>query len=751
MKKMSIFKKVSALVMALVLVYSMPSVAGLAEVAAAGSVKSVSVTNLPAKTLTLKKGKAKVLKVKVNATKGASTKFTYKTSNKKIVTVKSAKGGVKVTAKAAGTANVTITSKANKKKSVVIKVTVGTPVSKLKVNKTKSNVLKNGTLNLKVTVSPSSASNKKVVWSTSNKSIATVSSKGVVKGKKVGTATITGVAADGSGKKVTCKVTVKKANKVNKFEILNSYTARLTLDSPQKLSSSKFSLKKKAYKNGKYIKDMKIFYVESEDNQVYDIGFESHVNINDYVQLTVKGVKGAAKKVVKEDLYNRKDYKIVDTYTYEAKTGEYLSRSLSGTYMHGYTKVTVKKLPKGIKYNSEENRFYGTPTKAGKTTSTCTLKDEQGNKKTVKIVWVIGSSSKMYGTMEAGYYLVNKEKPVYVSMPIYVSGGSGQYTYKIVSDGGLKLDVYDDGVHGQVTKAKTYTIKVKVTDANNSSRSVIVSNKLYVKNGKTVSLTLKDRDGKAINNYMYIYLENNNLKDKYCQYAESYTSDAKGVQKFLVTSGTYQIVVERDNFTKITEKKISGSSSVSVKLPVNTITLKYSGGNSKLDHLEWYDESGEHVGYGSKLILKNGSYKLTAEVKEGFTVVKYTVSFKVSGKNMSKSVKRTSKTPTYIYLNNPLVKPLKYQETYFKFTPAESGTYIFTSSTQSYMDTYGTLYDVNGGLLAQNDDGADNGNFRIEHYCQAGQTYVLGARTYYSSTNTGNATISVTKVVESTE
>jgi uncharacterized protein YjdB len=94
-----------------------------------GKIKSIKVTNLPAKTLTLKKGKSKTLKFKVTKSGKISKALAYKTSNKKIVTV-SKKG--KVTAKKKGKANVTAYTKANKKKKVVITVTVGTPVTKIK-------------------------------------------------------------------------------------------------------------------------------------------------------------------------------------------------------------------------------------------------------------------------------------------------------------------------------------------------------------------------------------------------------------------------------------------------------------------------------------------------------------------------------------------------------------------------------------------------------------------------------------------
>jgi len=65
----------------------------------------------------------------------------------------------------------------------------------------------NGTYYLFPTVSPSDATNKKVTWSSSNTSVATVASDGKVTGKSAGSATITATTEDG-GKKATCFVTV---------------------------------------------------------------------------------------------------------------------------------------------------------------------------------------------------------------------------------------------------------------------------------------------------------------------------------------------------------------------------------------------------------------------------------------------------------------------------------------------------------------------------------------------------------------
>lgn len=192
---------------------------------------SAADTGLNKTKLALTVGQTSTLKVT-----GASTGVKWSSSNTKVATV--SKTG-KVKAKKAGTA--TITATVNKQK-YTCKVTVSKKtvlVSKVKLNKSKVTIYKGKTYKLKATVSPSKAANKKVSWTSSNPDIATVSSSGTVTAKKNGTVTITATAKDGSGKKRTCKVTVKtktvKAKKVslNKTKLTlslgNTYTLKATV------------------------------------------------------------------------------------------------------------------------------------------------------------------------------------------------------------------------------------------------------------------------------------------------------------------------------------------------------------------------------------------------------------------------------------------------------------------------------------------------------------------------------------------
>ena len=122
---------------------------------------------------------------------GTKKKVTWSSSNKKVAKV-SKKG--KVTAVKKGTA--TITAKVGGKK-YKCKVTVKNPT----ISKTAATIDYGKTVTLKVSNAAGT-----VKWSSSNTTVATVSSKGVVTGKGAGTATITALA---SGIKLTCKVTVK--------------------------------------------------------------------------------------------------------------------------------------------------------------------------------------------------------------------------------------------------------------------------------------------------------------------------------------------------------------------------------------------------------------------------------------------------------------------------------------------------------------------------------------------------------------
>ncbi len=84
------------------------------------------------------------------------------------------------------------------------------------------------TLKLGVTKKPKKLYNSKVSFSSSNKKVATVSSKGVITAKAKGEAVITCKAKDGSGKKAVCTVTVKAKKAKKAVSLLPSAPSAVT-------------------------------------------------------------------------------------------------------------------------------------------------------------------------------------------------------------------------------------------------------------------------------------------------------------------------------------------------------------------------------------------------------------------------------------------------------------------------------------------------------------------------------------------
>ncbi|MBQ4530018.1 MAG: N-acetylmuramoyl-L-alanine amidase [Lachnospiraceae bacterium] len=81
-----------------------------------------------------------------------------------------------------------------------------TAVSSIVLNKTEENIKADQTFQLTASVLPANATDTTITWKTSNKTVATVTSDGIVTGKKNGTCTITATASNGMT--ATCKVTV---------------------------------------------------------------------------------------------------------------------------------------------------------------------------------------------------------------------------------------------------------------------------------------------------------------------------------------------------------------------------------------------------------------------------------------------------------------------------------------------------------------------------------------------------------------
>ena len=150
------------------------------------------------------KGETRVISAAVTPSNATNKTVKWSSSNEKVAKIDSTTG--KITGVSTGTATITCKTSDGSFKAKC-SVTVVQLVEKVKLDATYVNLQAGKYKTLTAKISPSSASNTKVKWKSSNKKVAEVSSKGVVKAIGAGTATITAYSADGNAK-VTCKVTV---------------------------------------------------------------------------------------------------------------------------------------------------------------------------------------------------------------------------------------------------------------------------------------------------------------------------------------------------------------------------------------------------------------------------------------------------------------------------------------------------------------------------------------------------------------
>lgn len=172
---------------------------------------TVSVTRvmLSQSSISLKEGNTYQLSASVYPTNATNKNVNWSSSNTTVATVSNGF----VSARAAGTATITCRAADGSGKYATCKVHVEPAtiyVSSIALNKTSASLYVGETTQLSASVSPSSATDKSVGWTSDNTSVATVSGGGLVTAKSVGTATITCKAKDGSGKKATCFISVKK-------------------------------------------------------------------------------------------------------------------------------------------------------------------------------------------------------------------------------------------------------------------------------------------------------------------------------------------------------------------------------------------------------------------------------------------------------------------------------------------------------------------------------------------------------------
>ncbi len=251
-------------------------------------------------TLTLTVGGSETLTAAVEPDNASNKEVIWESSNADVASVENGR----VTAKKAGTANITAVSAENHTMKASCAVTVNAAqnnpvISETKVKSVTLNVKKltlglKESYTLKATVNPSGVKNKKVTWKSDKPKIVSVKN-GKLKALKTGKAKITVTSAADKTKKKTITVTVKKAPVKNTKVTLNKKNVTLKL----KGKSKTFQIKPKVA--SKYGSATFKYTIDKKGKKAVKVDKNGKVTAKKKGKavITVKTYNGKAKAVLK--------------------------------------------------------------------------------------------------------------------------------------------------------------------------------------------------------------------------------------------------------------------------------------------------------------------------------------------------------------------------------------------------------------------------------------------------------------------
>jgi uncharacterized protein YjdB len=173
----------------------------------------------------------------LSATASSNLAVTYASSNENVATI----SGSTVHIVGAGTTTITASQAGNENYNaatpVTATLTVTIPVTEVTLNRSTLSLSVGSTEILTATVTPVNATNKNIIWSSSDASVATVDDSGRVTALATGTATISVITLDGN-KTATCSLTVTPATISVTGVVLNKQTLSLSVGSSETLAAT---------------------------------------------------------------------------------------------------------------------------------------------------------------------------------------------------------------------------------------------------------------------------------------------------------------------------------------------------------------------------------------------------------------------------------------------------------------------------------------------------------------------------------
>lgn len=514
------------------------------EASAKVKVKKVTVKSNYGSSVHVAVGKKVKLKatVKVSPNKSAYKKVRYKSSNKKVATVSSS-GYVKGIR--TGKCKVTVLSKKNKKKKAKITINVVKKVNSISIEEPKSPLYVGNSVTLKATVNPASGSYKKVTWSSSDKTVATVSSAGKVTGLKAGTVTIKATSVEGSKKVGSIKLTVLATNSVSiaSVEVLSNNAVRVVLDKASKLTENQFVLEGRQYAFGTYNRKYTVAQMRNYEDKTYDLTLTSDYSINkdSFVRVTIAALPGNGVKTMEaQAIYVRNTRPLDEKWL--GVVGDNWNKVVDlSDYCRGNISYQVTGSIPGITIKERNNQllFNGTLTTVTVGTQlTVKATDETGSTVVQTIYAYVGNSTTIVGKAEDVTILVGSE----IGEKAFASavGGSSQYVYSAINlPAGIKLNENTGEISGMATGVGEYKVQLTVTDKENEKRTSRCVATIRVTDQKKVVGTVVDTAQKPLAGVTIVC---ENVADGTIYETQT---DEKGTYTVYVGEGAYHMTAEK--------------------------------------------------------------------------------------------------------------------------------------------------------------------------------------------------------------
>ena len=580
---------------------------GRAELIGSVNLQKVEVTDitLSKSSVSLKEEETATVTATISPSNASNKTVKWTTSNDSVATV----SGGTITAVGVGTATITATTSNGLKKTVKVTVSTNPNIVKpsgvtLATKTLKLEVGNSGTLS--ATVTPSNATNKTLVWTSSNTSVATVNN-GVVTAVGAGKATITVTTVNGYKATATVTVTEPELPYIENgvyFEKPSGWGSNVYVYmwSGQTFPQGKWpGTAIKDLGNGIYgfsytttDSNMQIIFNDGSGNQTADFKF---VNNGYY---TSTGFSRVVEPVVKGNVIveyvDKATSEVLASYTLTGEVGK--SYSTSAKEIEGYKLYKSPANANGVytkedivvKYIYEEDKPVDTLSVRVKASATTV---SVGGKITLTATAKGGSSSYKYS-----YIVYNKTTDKWARLEDNVK--SNTYTWTAKSDGTRLFYVEVTDASGKTVRSNAITVTTKADTLKVSAKVSATTTSV----GDKITFTATASGGSG--SYKYSYIVYNKTTGKWARLADNtksntytWTAKSDGTRVFYVdvtdasgkTVRSNAITVETTSASKLVSIGSATASNVAVNDTVFIVGTATGGTGSYTYSFVVYNET----------------------------------------------------------------------------------------------------------------------------------------------------------------